>query len=165
MHTFSQKWWKRRFSNSFVFFQKMHLFKIPVNLSFCKYQKIYCFSNLLHHKDHMSTEIWWENSFKKLLRQTIMILPFSVPKLRMTSELWQNAGVIFYINRQNNSNKIFSTVLTFYPTKMQIKCCVFKWTECIPYKKLVGKTFLDRTKIVWKYFSRKWYFCITIFSS
>ena len=72
----SQWWWKRRVSKSLVFFQEMRLFKIPVNHPFCKYQKIYCFSNLLYHEDHMSTEMCGKNSFKKMLWLKIMILHF-----------------------------------------------------------------------------------------
>ena len=43
-----------------------------------------------------------------------MILPFSLPKLRMNSKLRQNAAVIIFINSQNNSNKTISTILMFY---------------------------------------------------
>ena len=51
---------------------------------------------------------------------------FFLPKIRMTSKLRQNAAVIFFINRQNNSNKIISEILTFYlKKKMQIKMLRF----------------------------------------
>ena len=44
-----------------------------------------------------------------------MILPFFLPKISMTSKLWQNDSIILFINRQNNSNKIISAILMFYP--------------------------------------------------
>ena len=51
-------------------FQKMRLFKIPVKSVILQISEdLLFFSNLLHHEDHMSLEIWWENSFKKMLWQ------------------------------------------------------------------------------------------------
>ena len=84
-------------------------------------RRIIVFSYLQQYEDHMSTEMCWENSFKKILWLKIIILPFFLPKIRMTFKLRQNAAVIFFINRQNNSNKIISTILSFYPKKKKKK--------------------------------------------
>ena len=60
-----------------------------------------------------------------------MILHFFSPKILMTSKLRQNAADVFLINRQNNSNKIISTILTFYPEKNANKMVHFKCTEYV----------------------------------
>ena len=43
----------------------------------------------------------------------------------MTSKLRQNAAVMFFINRQNNSNKTISTILIFYQKKNANKSVAF----------------------------------------
>ena len=54
------------------------------------------------------------------------ILPFSPKQICMSSNLRQNAAVIFFIDRQNHPNKIISTIFPFYSNKMQIKTLRFK---------------------------------------
>ena len=83
----------------------MRLFKIPVESPILQMyiRRFIVFFYLLNHEDHMSTEMWWENSFKKILFLNIMILPFFspkyarlLPKTCMTFKLQQNAAVIFF---------------------------------------------------------------------
>ena len=59
----------------------------------------------------------WENSFKKILWLKIMILPIFFSQKYTTSKLRQNTAVIFFFNGLDNSDKTFSTILTFYRNK------------------------------------------------
>ena len=92
---------------------------------------------MLHHEDNMSTEIWWENSFKKLVCLKLWFYLFSSQKYawpprhdKMLQPYSLSTGKITPI-------KSFQQYLPFtlpppQKKKMQIKMLPFKCPECIP---------------------------------
>ena len=121
----------------------MHLFKIPVKSPILKMSDDLLFCNLLHHEDHISSEMCWENSFKKTLWLKIMIFTFfffqnmydfQATTKRCSHILYQQAKITLwklfqqylrFTGKNANKNVAFLNVLSVYVVLVSLPTLFF----------------------------------------